>query len=65
MVTVDHMTSNNMSGKLLPIKVIKYYKKGRPLGSFSYRVYKDKQFFVTACLKEYISQWDVDFTTYY
>ena len=65
MVTVDDMTSNDISIKFLPINVIKYYKKGRPLGSFSYRVYKDNNFVVTACLKEYISQWDVDFTTYY
>ena len=42
MFTVDNMTLNDMSVTLLPNKVLKHSRKGRPQGKLEDRIYKDK-----------------------
>ena len=46
-------TVTYMSINILPKKVFKHSRKGRPLRKFECRAYKDEQLCVIACLKEY------------
>ena len=48
------MTLNGISVSFLPIKTPRYSRKGRPLVT-----YKDKKLCAIACLKEFISRWNV------
>ena len=50
------MVQNDLSVTFFLTKVRKYFRKGKPLNKFEYRVYEDKTSCVIACLKEYISK---------
>ena len=52
MFTADTVTYD-MSINILPKKVFKHSRKGRPIRKFECRAYKDEQLYVIACLKEY------------
>ena len=57
MFTINNMTLNGTSVTVLPNKIIKHSKKGRPLGKIELRADKDERLCVIDCLTwEYISQ---------
>ena len=44
-----------MSVTFLPNQGLKYFRKGRLLTKFEYRLYKDKTLCAIACIEEYIN----------